>query len=89
MQLPAALPYLFASVRISVPGAVVGAMLGEWLTGFEGLGGVLSEYRGRSNYGGVWTVVVLAILTSVVAYLVASIVETAVLAKWGPNAGKK
>ena len=64
-------------------------MLGEWLTGFEGLGGVLSDYRGRSNYGGVWTVVALAILMSVVAYLVASIVETAMLAKWGPNAGKK
>jgi hypothetical protein len=34
-------------------------------------------------------VVALAIITSIVAYLVASIVETAVLTKWGPNAGKK
>jgi ABC-type nitrate/sulfonate/bicarbonate transport system permease component len=88
VRFPAALPYLFASIRISVPGAVVGAMLGEWLTGFTGLGGVLSDYRGRANYGGVWTVVALAIITSIVAYLVASVVETAVLAKWGPNAGK-
>jgi ABC-type nitrate/sulfonate/bicarbonate transport system permease component len=89
VRLPAALPYLFAAIRISVPGSVVGAMLGEWLTGFTGLGGVLADYRVRANYGGVWTVVALAIITSIVAYLVASIVETAVLAKWGPNAGKK
>ena len=89
VRLPAALPYMFAAVRISVPGAVVGAMLGEWLTGFVGLGGVLADYRVRANYGGVWTVVALAIITSIVAYLIASIVETAVLAKWGPNAGKR
>ncbi len=89
VRLPAALPYIFASIRISVPGSVVGAMLGEWLTGFTGMGGVISEYKGKANFGGVWTVVALAVITSIVAYLVASIIETAVLAKWGPNAGKR
>ena len=58
------------------------------MTGFTGPGGVLSDYRGRANYGGVWTVVALAILLSIVGYLVASVVETAVLTKWGPDAGK-
>ncbi len=89
VRLPAALPYIFASIRISVPGSVVGAMLGEWLTGFTGMGGVISAYKGKANYGGVWTVVALAIITSIVAYLVASIIETAVLAQWGPDAGKR
>ncbi|MTD14021.1 ABC transporter permease subunit [Nakamurella sp. YIM 132087] len=88
VRLPTSLPYLFASIRISVPGAVVGAMLGEWLSGFTGLGGIISEYKGKANYGGVWTIVALAVIASIVAYLVASVVETAVLAKWGPNAGK-
>ncbi len=87
VRLPAALPYLFASIRISVPGAVVGAMLAEWLTGFTGMGGILSEYKGKANYGGVWTIVALAVVASIVLYQVAVIAETAVLAKWGPNAG--
>ena len=89
VRIPSALPQFFASVRISVPGAIVGAMLAEWLVGFDGMGGVLSGYKGSGNYGGVWTIVVLAVTSSIILYAVATIVEAAVLAKWGPNAGKQ
>jgi ABC-type nitrate/sulfonate/bicarbonate transport system permease component len=89
VRLPSALPALFASIRISVPGAIVGAMLAEWLTGFTGLGGVLNAYKGSGNFSGVWAIVVVSVTTSLVAYAVASVVETAALAAWGPNAGKR
>ena len=89
VRIPSALPQFFASVRISVPGAIVGAMLAEWLVGFDGMGGVLSGYKGSGNYGGVWTIVVLAVMSSIILYAVATIVEAAVLTKWGPNAGKQ
>jgi len=89
VRLPSALPNLFASVRISVPGAIVGAMLAEWLTGFSGLGGILNTYKGSGNFGGVWAIVVVAVVTSIVGYAVAAIVESAVLAAWGPNAGAR
>lgn len=88
VRVPSALPQFFASVRISVPGAVVGAMLAEWLAGFDGMGGVLSGYKGQGNYGGVWTIVVLAVVSSIVLYAVATIVEAVVLASWGPDAGR-
>lgn len=88
VRLPAALPQLLASARISVPGAIVGAMLAEWLSGFVGMGGVLSGYNGSGNYGGVWTVVALSVLVSIVLYEVMTVVETAVLARWGPDAGR-
>jgi len=88
VRLPSALPALFASIRISVPGAIVGAMLAEWLTGFTGLGGVLNAYKGSGNFSGVWAIVVVSVTTSLVAYAVASVLETAALAAWGPNAGK-
>jgi len=87
VRIPSALPNLFAAVRISVPGAIVGAMLAEWLSGVEGLGGLLNRY-GVSNKGGVWAVVVVSVVTSIVLYAVATVIESAVLAKWGPNAGK-
>lgn len=88
VRVPSALPALFASIRISVPGAIVGAMLAEWLSGFSGLGGVLNNYKGFNNYSGVWAVVVVSVATSIVGYAVASIAESAALAAWGPNAGK-
>jgi ABC-type nitrate/sulfonate/bicarbonate transport system permease component len=87
VRIPAALPEFLASMRISVPGAFVGAMLAEWLVGFSGMGGVLSGYRGAGNYGGVWTIVTLAVVASIVLYEVATIFEAWVLTHWGPNAG--
>ncbi len=87
VRIPAALPQFLASARISVPGAIVGSMLAEWLVGFEGMGGVLSGYKGAGNYGGVWTIVALSVLVSIVLYEVMTVIEAAVLAQWGPNAG--
>jgi ABC-type nitrate/sulfonate/bicarbonate transport system permease component len=87
VRIPAALPQFLASARISVPGAIVGSMLAEWLVGFEGMGGVLSNYNGTGNYGGVWTIVALAVIVSIVLYEVMTIVEAALLARWGPEAG--
>lgn len=89
VRLPAALPAIFASVRISVPGAIVGAMLAEWLTGFIGLGGIVSAYKGRGNFGGVWAIVVVSVATSIVGYAVAAVAEAAALSAWGPEAGKR
>jgi ABC-type nitrate/sulfonate/bicarbonate transport system permease component len=88
VRVPSALPQLLASARISVPGAIVGAMLAEWLSGFTGMGGVLSTYNGSGNYGGVWTVVAMAVLASIVLYELMTVIETAVLARWGPEAGR-
>jgi ABC-type nitrate/sulfonate/bicarbonate transport system permease component len=87
VRIPAALPQFLASARISVPGAIVGSMLAEWLVGFEGMGGVLSGYKGQGNSGGVWTIVALSVLVSIVLYEAMTIVETALLARWGPEAG--
>jgi len=88
VRVPSALPALFASVRISVPGAIVGAMLAEWLSGFTGLGGILNAYKGRGNFSGVWAIVVVSVVTSILGYAVAAVVEAAALAAWGPDAGK-
>jgi len=48
VRFPSALPQFFASVRISVPGSIVGAMLAEWLVGVDGMG-VLSGYKVRGQ----------------------------------------
>jgi ABC-type nitrate/sulfonate/bicarbonate transport system permease component len=87
VRIPSALPQFLASARISGPGAIVGSMLAEWLVGFEGMGGVLSNYNGTGNYGGVWTIVALSVVVSIVLYELMAILESALLARWGPEAG--
>ena len=88
VRIPSALPNFFAAVRISVPGAVVGAMLAEWLSGNEGFGGLLNRYQG-ANKTGVWAIVVFSVIISIVLYEIVTIIESAVLAQWGPNAGRR
>jgi ABC-type nitrate/sulfonate/bicarbonate transport system permease component len=85
---PTALPHFFASMRIAVPGALTGAMLYEWLFTFQGLGGVINQAKTNSNYGQIWAIVVVITVVAIVFYTITTLVETAVLAKWGPNAGK-
>jgi hypothetical protein len=51
------------------------------------MGGVLSGYKGAGNYGGVWTIVALSVIVSI-ELAVATVVEAAVLAAWGPDAGR-
>lgn len=87
VQIPSALPNLFAALRISVPGAMVGAMLGEWISGFEGFGGLIATAHGLGHSTEVWALAFLGVVMSIVLYAIVTIVEAAVLAAWGPNAG--
>ena len=41
LRVPSSLPYLFAAFRISIPLSVIGAVIGEWFTGDQGLGAVI------------------------------------------------
>jgi NitT/TauT family transport system permease protein len=41
LRVPSSLPYLFAAFRIAVPLSVIGAVVGEWFTGDQGLGSVI------------------------------------------------
>ena len=41
LRAPSSMPYLFAAFRIAVPLSVIGAVVGEWFTGDQGLGSVI------------------------------------------------
>ncbi|GAA4680568.1 ABC transporter permease [Frondihabitans cladoniiphilus] len=88
VAIPTALPHFFASMRIAVPGAITGAMLYEWLFTLQGLGAAITTAKTQSMYSEIWAIVVLITVVSIVFYTITTFIETAVLAKWGPNAGK-
>jgi ABC-type nitrate/sulfonate/bicarbonate transport system permease component len=80
---PSALPALFASVRISVPGAITGALLAEWLITGRGIGSMVVNAVGQSENNLVWTCVLVVTLASLALYLLAQIAESFVLARYG------
>ncbi|WP_432488979.1 ABC transporter permease [Kineococcus sp. SYSU DK018] len=88
VAVPSALPNLFAAVRISVPGAVIGAMLYEWLFSGTGLGAEIFRANSQVQYSKLWAIVVVVTFSTIVLYTLVSVLETLVLAKWGPDAGR-
>jgi len=83
VALPASLPSFFAAVRISVPGALTGALLAEWLATGEGIGGKIQTAYSQVQFSLVWSAVVVVTAVSLVLYNVVQIVETAVLTRMG------
>lgn len=83
VDLPSALPALFAAIRISVPGAITGALIAEWLATGEGVGYAVVSALGRARNTEVWALVVTITVVSLVLYTVAQVVESFVLARFG------
>jgi ABC-type nitrate/sulfonate/bicarbonate transport system permease component len=86
---PTALPALFASVRIAVPGALTGALLAEWLATGKGIGYAVVSAANRSQNARVWALVVVVTLTALVLYLLAQLLEAAVLNRFGRGEGAR
>jgi len=83
VALPASLPSFFAAVRISVPGALTGALLAEWLATGDGIGSAIQTAYSQVQFSLVWSAVVVVTAVSLVLYNVVQLVETVVLARMG------
>lgn len=84
---PASLPSFFAAVKISVPGAITGALLVEWLATGRGIGyGIISAF-GRAKINEVWADVVVITIVSIVLYNLVGLLESFVLARFGATSG--
>lgn len=83
VALPGALPYLFAAARLSVPSALVGALVTEWLATGQGIGGVILNDIGAFGYLHLWACVIVLTSVSVVLYTLLGAAETFVLSRMG------
>jgi ABC-type nitrate/sulfonate/bicarbonate transport system permease component len=84
--IPSALPSIFASLRINVPAAMIGALLAEWLATGKGSGDEMLTVVNTFDYGELWAAVVLVTAVAMIAYSVVSAVEAGVLARYAPDA---
>jgi ABC-type nitrate/sulfonate/bicarbonate transport system permease component len=85
VQLPCALPSLFASARIAAPGAIIGALLAEWLATGKGLGYLMLQSVTTFQLDRLWASVAIVTLFSVVLYNIISVIEQSVLGKYAPD----
>lgn len=83
VTIPASLPYLFAATRLTVPRAILGVMIAEWLATGRGLGNLLNQSRGYLDYGMIWTVAAVSVLLAVVFYQIVVMIERRVLGRLG------
>ncbi|HTT88571.1 MAG TPA: ABC transporter permease subunit [Acidimicrobiales bacterium] len=84
LRLPSALPSLFSSAKIAAPGAMLGAVLAEWLSTGQGLGYLMLEASTTSAFAQLWSGVVLITVVSAVIYAFVGLVEGPVLRRFGP-----
>jgi ABC-type nitrate/sulfonate/bicarbonate transport system permease component len=82
VQLPSALPAVFASLRIAAPLALIGALLAEWLATGKGLGYLMLQSTTLSNYNMLWSATVLVTAYSLSLYTAISGVEKVVLGRF-------
>lgn len=82
---PTALPSIFAAIRISVPGAITGALIAEYFTSTDSVGKAVNTSLALYKYDRVWALVVVVTLASIVLYMVAQACERVVLARYGQS----
>ena len=79
IEFPAALPPLFAGLRIAATLAVIGVVVGELVGGNTGLGYLLTFGEGAGNTAMVFVAIILLTLIGIVLYAIVVLIENRVL----------
>ena len=88
IKLPSSMSHFFAGLRISVSYSVIGAVVAEWLGGFNGLGVYMTRVRKSYSYDKMFAVIFFISLISLLLMLGVTILQKALM-PWDRNTGKK
>ncbi len=83
VAIPASTPWAFAAIRTTVPRALLGVMIAEWLATGRGLGNLMNQSRGYMDFSMIWTVAVVSVMLAVGFYQIAQAVEDRVVRRMG------
>lgn len=81
VKLPFAIPYFFSGLRISITYAIIGAVVAEWLGGFDGLGVYMTRARKSYAFDKMFAIIFFISLLSLVAMASLSLLEKRIV-KW-------
>lgn len=82
LQLPAAMPGLVDGLRLAAPGAVLGAVLGEWFGAPRGLGVLIVSAMQNYQITLLWAAAVLAAGVSMLSFGVLTLLARLVARRW-------
>ncbi|MGS2613732.1 ABC transporter permease [Micromonospora sp. LZ34] len=75
VRFPAALPQIFVGLKVAMPLAAIGAVIGEFYSDLPGLGYQILQYNGIGDTATAWAAIVLIAAMSIVLYSALSLVE--------------
>jgi NitT/TauT family transport system permease protein len=81
LRLPFALPHIFTGLRIAGGLAVIGAIVGEFITG-SGIGGAIMISRQQNRVDKVFAGLVLASLLGIVLFMTINVISSLALRHW-------
>lgn len=77
LKFPAALPQFFSGLKISASYAVVGALVSEWLGGFNGLGVYMTRVKKAYAFDKMFAVIIFIIIISLLLMLLVQAIRRA------------
>jgi len=79
VRLPAALPQIFVGLKVAMPLAAIGAVIGEFQAGEGGLGYEIVQSGGVGDAATAWAAIILIALMSIVLYFALVLAERLLL----------
>ncbi len=76
VKMPTALPHFFSGLKVSTSYAVVGAVISEWLGGFEGLGVYMTRVKKAYAFDRMFAVIIFIVVISLLLMLLVNIIRT-------------
>lgn len=75
LRMPTALPYFFTALKIAVPAAIFGTIIGEWIGATKGLGVLMYYALYQFELPRLWATMVLATLLALIGYGLVGLTE--------------
>lgn len=75
VKFPSALPQFFSGLKISASYAVVGAVVSEWLGGFNGLGVYMTRVKKAYAFDKMFAVIIFIVIISLALLLIVKIIS--------------
>lgn len=79
LKFPLALPGFFSGLKISASYAVVGAVVSEWLGGFNGLGVYMTRVRKAYAFDRMFAVIIFIVIVSLLLILLVNILRKIII----------
>lgn len=79
LEFPSAMSHFFSGLRVSASYAVVGAVISEWLGGFEGLGVYMTRVKKAYEFDKMFAVIIVIIAVSLLLMFVVTLLRKAAM----------